>query len=163
MCAPTACIARNYLPACRIPRYVHTVYLRLPKRPQAATACHAWPRQIATLQDGGRDELPAAVRTCVEAAGHDLSPPRQRALMRAAAYGRPFCLPSFPRQLMYGTACRLRILNAVRDAGVGLPLTMVQLEALSLPVVVARWAAGRGHGAAAGFFVARPKELRPSS
>ncbi|KAG2436636.1 hypothetical protein HXX76_006164 [Chlamydomonas incerta] len=39
---------------------------------------------------------------------------------------------------MYGTACRLRVLNAVRDARVGLPLTMSQLEALSLPVLVAR-------------------------
>lgn len=76
--------------------------------------------------------------TTITAASHDLSPLRQRSLMRAAAYGRPFCPPEFPRQLMYGTACRLRVLNAVRDARVGLPLTMSQLEALSLPVLVAR-------------------------
>lgn len=50
---------------------------------------------------------------------------------------------------MYGTACRLRVLNAVRDPQVGLPLTATQLEALSLPVVVARCAANgvsRGGG-----------------
>ncbi|KAG2424052.1 hypothetical protein HYH02_015233 [Chlamydomonas schloesseri] len=95
-------------------------------------------RILRNIQDGGSTALAAAVATAITAAGHDLSPLRQRSLMRAAAYGRPFCPPDFPRQLMYGTACRLRVLNAVRDARVGLPLTMSQLEALSLPVLVAR-------------------------
>eukprot|EP00198_Chlamydomonas_reinhardtii_P010037 XP_001699374.1 VPS16-like protein [Chlamydomonas reinhardtii] len=95
-------------------------------------------RILRNIQDGGPTALAAAVATTITAASHDLSPLRQRSLMRAAAYGRPFCPPEFPRQLMYGTACRLRVLNAVRDARVGLPLTMSQLEALSLPVLVAR-------------------------
>ncbi|GFR52293.1 hypothetical protein Agub_g14828, partial [Astrephomene gubernaculifera] len=87
---------------------------------------------------GGGSLLPAAVAGCVAAAGADLNPLRQRALLRAAAYGRPFCPPSFPKQLMYGVACRLRVLAAVRDPRVGLPLTMAQLEVLGLPVLVAR-------------------------
>ncbi|GIL84671.1 hypothetical protein Vretifemale_13276, partial [Volvox reticuliferus] len=95
-------------------------------------------RILRSIQDRSPSSLPAAVSTCIQAAGHDLNPVRQRALLRAAAYGRPFCPPDFPRQLMYGVACRLRILNAVRDPRVGLPLTMTQLEALSLPVLVAR-------------------------
>ncbi|EFJ45438.1 hypothetical protein VOLCADRAFT_105988 [Volvox carteri f. nagariensis] len=93
---------------------------------------------LRNIQDSGPAFLPAAVSTCIQAAGHDINPVRQRALMRAAAYGRPFCSPDFPRQLMYGVACRLRILSAVRDPRVGLPLTMKQLEALSLPVLVGR-------------------------
>ncbi|KAG2491741.1 hypothetical protein HYH03_009904 [Edaphochlamys debaryana] len=100
-------------------------------------------RLLRGIQDGGPACLAAAVAACATAAGHDLAPPRQRALMRAAAFGRPFCGPSFPRQLMYGTACRLRILNALRDPRVGLPLTAAQLEALSLPVLVARLIAYR--------------------
>ncbi|GIL65103.1 hypothetical protein Vafri_18928 [Volvox africanus] len=95
-------------------------------------------RILRSIQDLSPASLSAAVATCIQAAGHDLNPVRQRALMRAAAYGRPFCPPDFPRQLMYGVACRLRILNAARDPRVGLPLTMTQLEALSLPVLVAR-------------------------
>ncbi|GLC37683.1 hypothetical protein PLESTM_000635700 [Pleodorina starrii] len=95
-------------------------------------------RILRHIQDSGPSALPSAVATCIQAAGHDLAPQRQRALMRAAAYGRPFCPPDFPRQLMYGVACRLRVLAAVRDPRVGLPLTMTQLEALSLPVLVAR-------------------------
>jgi hypothetical protein len=90
------------------------------------------------MQEAGPSALYTAVATTIQAAGHDLLPQRQRALMKAAAYGRPFCPEDFPKQLMYGTACRVRILSAIRDVGVGIPLTMAQLEALSLPVLVAR-------------------------
>lgn len=71
------------------------------------------------------------------AAGLELSVPRQRALLRAAVFGRAFA-PSVPAGLLRDTALRLRLLNALREPEVGLPLTMPQLEALSLPVVVSR-------------------------
>lgn len=58
--------------------------------------------------------------------------------MRAAVYGRAFCPPSFPAATLHGVVLRLRLLNALRDTRVGMPLTYMQLEALSLPVVVAR-------------------------
>ncbi|KAI8468744.1 MAG: vacuolar protein sorting-associated protein 16 [Monoraphidium minutum] len=90
-----------------------------------------------------RDSLPDAVRTCIDAAGLEMNAPRQRALMRAAAFGRPFCPPSFPPLLMRDVARKLRILNAVREPGVGLPLTMAQLEALTLPVLVSRLVVAR--------------------
>jgi hypothetical protein len=67
--------------------------------------------------------------------GLDLSVVRQRALLRAAVFGRAFCL-DVPRDLLRSVALKLRLLNALREPDVGLPLTMPQLEALSLPVVV---------------------------
>jgi hypothetical protein len=41
--------------------------------------------------------------------------------------------------LLRDNAQKLRLLNALREPDVGLPLTMPQLQALSLPVVVNRW------------------------
>jgi hypothetical protein len=58
--------------------------------------------------------------------------------MRAAAFGRAFLPPTFPRLLMRDAARKLRALNAVRDERVGVGLTMAQLEALTLPVLVSR-------------------------
>jgi hypothetical protein len=58
--------------------------------------------------------------------------------MRAAAFGRAFVPPFFPPLLMREAARKLRVLNVVRDAAVGIPLTMPQLEALTLPVLVSR-------------------------
>lgn len=83
---------------------------------------------------------PAAVRNGLSlllAAGLDLSKTRQRALLRAAVFGRAFA-PSVAAPLLRETAQRLRLLNALREPEVGLPLTMPQLQALSLPVVVNR-------------------------
>lgn len=71
--------------------------------------------------------------------GLELNLPRQRALLRAAAFGRPFCPPAFPQLALRDAARRLRALNAVRDAAVGMPLTMPQLEALTLPALISRW------------------------
>jgi hypothetical protein len=70
-------------------------------------------------------------------AGLDLSVTRQKALLRAAVFGRAFAA-SVAAPLLRDTAQRLRLLNALREPDVGLPLTMPQLQALSLPVVVNR-------------------------
>eukprot|EP00879_Flechtneria_rotunda_P017255 GHRR01018076.1.p1 GENE.GHRR01018076.1~~GHRR01018076.1.p1 ORF type:complete len:487 (+),score=167.02 GHRR01018076.1:290-1750(+) len=82
-------------------------------------------------------QLNEAVEGCAAAAGLELSIPRQRALLRAAVFGRAFAR-SVPPKLLRNVAIRLRVLNAVRDPQVGMPLTMPQLEALTLPVVVGR-------------------------
>jgi len=63
---------------------------------------------------------------------------RQRALLRAAVFGRAFA-SHVPRDLLRSVAVKLRLLNALREPDVGLPLTMPQLDALSLPVVVSRY------------------------
>ncbi|KAF8057673.1 VCL1 [Scenedesmus sp. PABB004] len=88
--------------------------------------------------------LPQAVEACAAGAGLELVVPRQRALLRAAVFGRAFA-PSVPPGLLRETALKLRVLNALREPKVGLPLTMPQLEALTLPVVVGRLVALRQH------------------
>ncbi|GBF95901.1 hypothetical protein Rsub_08492 [Raphidocelis subcapitata] len=97
------------------------------------------------LRELGTAGIGEAVRACIEAAGLDLSPPRQRALLRAAAFGRPFAGPNFPPLALRGAARVLRVLNAVRDPAVGVPLTAAQLEALTLPVLVSRLVSLRHH------------------
>eukprot|EP00775_Hariotina_reticulata_P009376 gene9376-9539_t len=82
-------------------------------------------------------QLQAAVEACATAAGLELSVPRQRALLRAAVFGRAFAL-DVPADLLHQLAIKMRILNALREPDVGLPLSMPQLEALSLPVVISR-------------------------
>lgn len=71
-------------------------------------------------------------------AGLELSVPRQRALLKAAIFGRAFATAAVPRGLLRDVTLKLRLLNALREPDVGVPLTMPQLEALSLPVVVSR-------------------------
>lgn len=85
-----------------------------------------------------QEELPSAVITTIQAAGLDVSVARQKALLRAACYGRAFCPSDFPPLLLHSTCSKLRVLNALREPAVGMPLTMGQLEALTMPVVVAR-------------------------
>lgn len=86
------------------------------------------------------DRLPAAVSQCIEAAGADLSPARQKALLRAAAYGRAFVQPTdLQPHCAYDVAVKLRLLNALREGAVGIPMTMAQLDVMGLPAVVAKW------------------------
>jgi hypothetical protein len=73
--------------------------------------------------------------------GAELVGSRQKALLKAAAYGRAFCGPSFPPHALSVTAHTLRLLAATRDPRVGLPLTTHQLQALGIPALLARWAA----------------------
>lgn len=89
-------------------------------------------------------QLDEAVVACATAAGLDLSVLRQRALLRAAVFGRAFA-SHVPRDLLRSVAVKLRLLNALREPDVGLPLTMPQLDALSLPVVVSRLVLARRH------------------
>jgi hypothetical protein len=70
---------------------------------------------------------------------HDMSVPRQKALLRAAAFGHAFCPPSsIPPHLTHDTAHKLRLLNVVRSPEIGLPLTAAQLGVLGLPAVIGR-------------------------
>jgi hypothetical protein len=64
--------------------------------------------------------------------------PRQRALLRAAVYGRAFCGPSFPPTLLRDTCAKLRALNAVREPSIGRALTLAQLDALTMPSLISR-------------------------
>ncbi|XP_053710032.1 vacuolar protein sorting-associated protein 16 homolog isoform X1 [Synchiropus splendidus] len=81
--------------------------------------------------------LEEAVQQCVEAAGHEYDTDTQKALLRAASFGKCFLTDLSPREFV--NICReLRVLNAVRDPDVGLPLTHTQFKQMTLPVLIDR-------------------------
>lgn len=81
--------------------------------------------------------LGEAVRQCVEAAGHEYDSNTQKSLMRAASFGKCF-LTDFSPDAFVSTCRELRVLNAVRDAAVGLPLTHTQFKQMTVPVLIDR-------------------------
>jgi len=83
------------------------------------------------------DSLATAVEECIAAASQEFDITLQRSLLRAAAYGRTF-LPSFPPDQLADACKTLRVLNAVRAADVGLPLSMAQYLELTPPTLVVR-------------------------
>uniref|UniRef100_A0A4W6G375 Vacuolar protein sorting-associated protein 16 homolog n=1 Tax=Lates calcarifer TaxID=8187 RepID=A0A4W6G375_LATCA len=81
--------------------------------------------------------LGEAVRQCVEAAGHEYDTNTQKSLLRAASFGKCFLTDFSPDQFV--TTCReLRVLNAVRESSVGLPLTHTQFKQMTLQVLIDR-------------------------
>ncbi|XP_017296422.1 vacuolar protein sorting-associated protein 16 homolog [Kryptolebias marmoratus] len=78
-----------------------------------------------------------AVRQCVEAAGHEYDPDTQKALMRAASFGKCFLTDFSPSHFVM-TCRELRVLNAVRDSSVGMPLTHTQFKQITLQVLIDR-------------------------
>eukprot|EP00727_Mastigamoeba_balamuthi_P008613 m51a1_g4374 hypothetical protein (835) ;mRNA; r:320047-323273 len=84
-----------------------------------------------------RDQLPAAVDTCVEAAAHEFNHASQRALLRAAAFGKSFD-ESYQSDKFVGMCRALRVLNAVRNFEVGFPVTYGQYQVLKLDGLIDR-------------------------
>ncbi|XP_008323608.1 vacuolar protein sorting-associated protein 16 homolog [Cynoglossus semilaevis] len=81
--------------------------------------------------------LGEAVIQCVEAAAHEYDTSTQKALLRAASFGKCFLTDQSPDQFV--ETCReLRVLNAVREASVGLPLTHAQFKQMTLQVLIDR-------------------------
>ncbi|KQK84786.1 hypothetical protein AAES_45387 [Amazona aestiva] len=72
--------------------------------------------------------LPEAVSQCIEAAGHEHEPDTQKALLRAASFGKCF-LDKFPPESFVRMCQDLRVLNAIRDYQIGIPLTFTQYPA----------------------------------
>uniref|UniRef100_A0A667ZWK3 Vacuolar protein sorting-associated protein 16 homolog n=1 Tax=Myripristis murdjan TaxID=586833 RepID=A0A667ZWK3_9TELE len=81
--------------------------------------------------------LGEAVRQCVEAAGHEYDIQTQKTLLRAASFGKCF-LTDFSPDSFVATCRELRVLNAVREAGVGLPLTHSQFKQMTVQVLIDR-------------------------
>ncbi|XP_034035762.1 vacuolar protein sorting-associated protein 16 homolog [Thalassophryne amazonica] len=81
--------------------------------------------------------LREAVRQCVEAAGHEYDVNTQKSLLRAASFGKCF-LTDFSPDLFVTTCRELRVLNAVRESGVGMPLTHTQFKQMTLQVLIDR-------------------------
>ncbi|XP_067356480.1 vacuolar protein sorting-associated protein 16 homolog isoform X1 [Channa argus] len=81
--------------------------------------------------------LGEAVRQCVEAAGHEYDSTTQKSLLKAASFGKCFLTDFSPDQFVQ-TCRELRVLNAVRESGVGLPLTHTQFKQMTLQVLIDR-------------------------
>lgn len=81
-----------------------------------------------------KDKLEIAVNDCINAASHEFGFETQKLLIQAAKFGKCFASNFDPDQ--YVNMCRmLRILNAVRHPNIGIPLTYVQLNALTYQVL----------------------------
>ena len=84
-----------------------------------------------------RDELTRAVDDCLEAASHEFSHSAQRALLKAASFGKSFL--DFYTPEKFAEMCKtLRVLNAVREFDIGLPITIGEYIKLSAEGLVMR-------------------------
>ncbi|KAM6989130.1 vacuolar protein sorting-associated protein 16 homolog [Passerculus sandwichensis] len=81
--------------------------------------------------------LPEAVGQCIEAAGYEHEPETQKSLLRAASFGKCF-LDKFPPEGFVRMCQELRVLNAVRDYQIGIPLTFTQYKQLTIEVLLDR-------------------------
>jgi len=87
-----------------------------------------------------------AVEACLYSAGFTLEPQTQQSLIKAGCFGMAFSpLASKEGKMTVGRGNRvvelarsLRILNALRDSGIGMPLTLVQYGYLGLPRIINR-------------------------
>ncbi|XP_053409060.1 vacuolar protein sorting-associated protein 16 homolog [Mercenaria mercenaria] len=84
-----------------------------------------------------KDNLDVAVSQCIQAAGHEIEPSKQRALLKAASFGKCF-LTDYNPEPFFNMCQMLRILNQVRNPSIGIPLTYSQLEHLTMPVLIDR-------------------------
>lgn len=84
-----------------------------------------------------RSSLPEAVEACIDAAGHEFDVSRQRTLLRAASYGQAFC-SHFQRDRLQEMCKTLRVLNAIRNHDIGIPLSIQQYKLLTPSVLVGR-------------------------
>uniref|UniRef100_A0A8C7E383 Vacuolar protein sorting-associated protein 16 homolog n=1 Tax=Naja naja TaxID=35670 RepID=A0A8C7E383_NAJNA len=69
--------------------------------------------------------LSEAVEQCIKAASYEHSPPIQKALLQAASFGKCF-IDKFAPENFVETCRDLRVLNAVRDYQIGMPLSFDQ-------------------------------------
>lgn len=82
-----------------------------------------------------RKKLSEAVEVCVQAAGREFEPRWQQRLIKAAAFGKVFLDVHNPEPFVK-MAKTLRVLNAVRDYKIGIPLTYEQCAFSFLVVLV---------------------------
>ncbi|KAF1569965.1 UNVERIFIED_CONTAM: hypothetical protein FQV16_0012402, partial [Eudyptes robustus] len=81
--------------------------------------------------------LPEAVSQCIEAAGYEHEPDTQKSLLRAASFGKCF-IDKFPSEGFVRMCQDLRVLNAIRDYQIGIPLTFTQYKRLTIEVLLDR-------------------------
>ncbi|PSN30635.1 Vacuolar protein sorting-associated protein 16 [Blattella germanica] len=82
-----------------------------------------------------KDRLDIAVKQCIEAAGYEFDTFNQEMLIRAAQFGKGF-VPDLNSD-SYVNMCRLlRMLNAVRDYKIGIPLTYTHQLSVNLQLSI---------------------------
>ncbi|KAF2646353.1 vacuolar protein sorting-associated protein 16 [Massarina eburnea CBS 473.64] len=84
-----------------------------------------------------RPSLAEAVDTCIKAAAHEFNIHWQKALLRAASYGKSV-LDLYSSDDFVDTCDTLRVLNAVRFYEIGLPLSYEQYRRLTPEKLIAR-------------------------
>ena len=84
-----------------------------------------------------RSNLPDAVAACIQAAGQEYSVYWQKQLLKAASFGKSV-LDLYSSDDFVEMCERLRVLNAVRDYHIGLPLSFEQFERLSPEKLIQR-------------------------
>ncbi|KAG4068339.1 hypothetical protein HA402_007859 [Bradysia odoriphaga] len=94
-----------------------------------------------------KNNLQSAVNECVEAAGYEYDSTTQKSLIRAAYFGKAFIPSHNPDE--YIRICRiLRVLNAIRDSQIGIPLTIKQFHHLKPNVILDRLVFRKHYGLA---------------
>ncbi|XP_033731086.1 vacuolar protein sorting-associated protein 16 homolog, partial [Pecten maximus] len=84
-----------------------------------------------------KDKLEVAVNQCIEAAGFEIETDKQKALLRAATFGKCF-LTDYSPETFVNMCQMLRVINQVRHHKIGIPITYTQLEHLSMAVMIDR-------------------------
>lgn len=84
-----------------------------------------------------RQNLPEAVDVCIKAAGYEFNPYWQKQLLKAASFGKSV-LDLYNSDEFVEMCEKLRVLNAVRDYQIGLPISYEQYLRLSPEKLVER-------------------------
>ncbi|MCJ1275114.1 hypothetical protein MMC21_002914 [Puttea exsequens] len=84
-----------------------------------------------------RPSLPDAVTACVQAAGQEYSIFWQKQLLKAASFGKSV-LDLYSSDDFVDMCEKLRVLNAVRDYRIGLPISLEQYERLTAEKLIQR-------------------------
>lgn len=87
------------------------------------------------IRDNGT--LHGAVDQCIQAAGAEHEPKVQRALLKAASFGKCF-IDDYNPIPFFNMCHKLRVLNAVRHYEIGMPITLTQMEKMTLRVLIDR-------------------------
>ena len=84
-----------------------------------------------------QSSLEEAIDTCIKAAGQEFDPHWQKQLLKAASFGK-LILPSYNSDEFVKMCENLRVLNAVRDYQIGLPLSCDQYQRLTPSKLIQR-------------------------
>ena len=98
------------------------------------------------MREIGEENLPIAIKHCIEAGLSEWEPTEQQTLLQAAAYGLAYYKSKSLDPDILKDACQsLRVLNAIREADIGFLITYPQLVQLGMPRILTWLAKSRQH------------------